>query len=133
MRLLALLALLMVAIGSFGCGSKETGAPTISLFKFTGQDPANPRKLLFRITWADADGDMSGGKAQFFVDGNGMNLFPLGNVIPPGIVGSTLDNLHLELDGSQLLEGQEVKIGLQLVDAAGHRSNHPWIKFKVTF
>lgn len=128
----ALLAASASACGGGHCAGLEAdeapGTPVVDNFwLLEHQIPGDPWTVLFGVDYTDDDGDLGTGSAEFYLNENKqpavqdmVDAFRQSGVQP----GETLGSLWMALRFSETIDdGTDVTLGLQLVDAAGHRSN----------
>lgn len=124
-------SLATAACDGAACGDFEqtTGAtaPVIDAFTSAGQLQGDPWTIILAVDFRDEDGDLGGGRAQFFLNGDGPSTEqPMADIFRQSGLpdGATAGKLGWPLRfGDTVGDGSTVKIGLQLVDAAEQRSN----------
>lgn len=109
------------------CFKASTGRPQIEALSYEGQVSGAAQKLRFLIRWEDAEGDLFGGKAQFFVDGKAGEVITLNdNAFKDKASG--LSELILNLSNTKVLKAkQKIEIELLLTDSWKNTSNRPLI------
>lgn len=118
-----------------GCGGDDPDdwpaeRPRIDQVRFVGQSPRDPLGLQFVLDFVDADGDLGGGRLDLSIEGSAAGQIELEELFagqtPPLSLQATAGELEVLV---RLAEtpgpNQELSIGFQLEDAAGHRSNEP--------
>ncbi len=133
------ISLLLVGVGlSLGacpgriCGDNEptddVNTPVVDNFWVPdSQIPGDPWTVLFGVDFTDPDGDLSAGVAEFFLNsGTSPAVQILSDAFRQSGVtlDETLGTAWMALRFSDTMDdGTNVRLGLQLVDGAGNRSN----------
>jgi hypothetical protein len=135
-RNLGILALVLAPVAS-ACGDEycagleangEPGTPAVeSFWVLEHQIEGDPWTVLFGADFTDEDGDLGGGVAEFYLNQSAKpavqemeDAFRQSGVQE----GETAGSVWMALRFADTIEdGTGVTLGLQLVDAAGHRSN----------
>lgn len=114
------------------CAGREadevSGAPVIDNFwVLDHQIPGDPWTVLFGVDYTDGDADLEAGVAEFYLNRNDepavqemAEAFRQSGVQPSQTSGSVWMALRF---ADTIEDGTDVTLGLQIVDAAGHRSN----------
>jgi hypothetical protein len=137
-RVAALLVVaILLATGASACGGghcagleadESPGTPVVDNFWVLEQQiPGDPWTVLFGVDYTDDDGDLGTGSAEFYLNESKdaavqdmVDAFRQSGVQP----GQTSGSVWMALRFSDTVDdGTHVTLGLQLVDAAGHRSN----------
>jgi hypothetical protein len=124
---------------SIGCGDDpdhwKAGRPRIDDLRFVQQSPQDPYALEFLVAFADSDGDTGAGALRMFVGGVESAKLELPmvfeNQTPPLDLAATAGEIEVVVRvGSEIGLGQQLVIGFVIEDAAGRRSNDPWIELE---
>jgi hypothetical protein len=123
------------------CGSAADfahGRPKIDKVSAPSQSSQDPYTLLFTVTFTDTDGDLGmKGTLHLLVDDLENSTRPLSELFAaqsPSLDQAATQgdiDLPVQLDANSLTDGQKVKIGFYLVDAAGLKSNVPYVVLQV--
>lgn len=126
---------LAVAPAGAGCGgddcseapSSSPNAPVVTLFDLRGQLDGDPWTLIFEVAFEDEDGDLSAGRAEFFLNAERsdtsvalFDVFRQTGLEPDATRGKLGIPLRF---ADTVQDGASVRLGVQLVDEADHRSN----------
>lgn len=108
-------------------GSGEDNAPIIESFDLIGQLEEDPWTLIFAASFADSNGDLGTGMAEFNLNGtrSGSTLelfevFRSSGLLPASRSGRIAFPLRFS---DTVQDGAEVWLGLQLLDTTEQRSN----------
>lgn len=124
-----------------GCGGEgpddwTDGRPRIDWLRYLQQEPSAPTDLQFALAFADSDGDLGGGTLDLFIQERltgaiaSSELFPVQS--PPVDPDATRGVLEFVVGLDPTLPpGARVRVGVELVDAEGRRSNRPSIELRV--
>lgn len=137
MRRLALV-LLAVGLGSSApaCSSDEL-APVITDLSYLDQVPQEPQILRLSVVFTDADGDLGLGTLHLTVDGEDRSELPMDELfatqVPPLPRDSQAGRFEVQVELESAVQvGQDVELGLWLVDRRGGTSNTPTITLRAT-
>ena len=126
----------MANVGS-GCGDKHCGdhepssaggAPVVTNFwKLAEQVPGDPWTVVFGVEFADSDQDLASGQAEFYLnDSTSPTAQALADAFrQSGLAEATTSgSLWMALRfADNVSDGTSVRLGLQLIDGGGRRSN----------
>jgi len=132
----AALALIAPACGSNTCGgqarTEDGNAPAVTRFYVLSEDkqiPGDPWTVLFGVEFNDITGDLGpGGRAEFYLNSNTEaseqeldRVFRQNGLLPGATEGAFW--VYLRFAEETVDDGTQVRLGVQLVDAAELRSN----------
>jgi len=131
-------ALLTAALGC-GAGGPEdwpSGRPRIDRLRFLQQEPTAPADLQFALEFVDGDGDLAGGELELFIQERSTATRSLAELfdsqsppMAPDVTRGTLEFVaRLQPD---IPVGATVRVGVELIDGAGRRSNQPSVELRV--
>ncbi len=123
------------ALAGWGCGDDacpnddvklKPTSPRLEALVFAGQVEGDPFELVFTADFRDSDGDLGRGKAHVYLDGGKEPLtIDLVNVFRQSALApeSTRGTMQLPLRFTGITRTSEVRVGMQLEDAARNLSN----------
>ena len=124
-----------------GCGGEgpdrwTEGRPRIDWLRYLQQEPAAPTDLQFALEFFDGDGDLGGGTLELYVQERASGSIPsrelFGAQSPPVARDATRGVLEFVVGlEPSIPAGARVRVGVELVDAEGRRSNRPSIELRV--
>ena len=136
--MLAIMAVLMASACLGACSkgnscdgqpaSKHATAPRIEALSLLRQVTSDPWTLVFEVKFTDADGDLGGGTAEFFMERKTpaavtMSLAEMFQRSEVDLAASS-GELGLPLRFKDTVpNGQDVDLELQMIDVKGQRSN----------
>lgn len=120
------------------CGGPDDwpeGRPRIDQLRFVQQSPQDPYALEFLLRFTDADGDTGTGMLHMSVQDEENAVLDLTEVFdgqsPPLPLDASSGEFEVVVRVSKNVEiGDELKIGFFIEDAAGEKSNDPWIELR---
>lgn len=137
MRRVALAPLALgLALSGPACGADEL-APVITDLDYLDQVPQEALVLRLSVVFTDADGDLGLGTLHLTVAGEERSELPLdalfASQLPPLPRDSTAGRFEVQVELERAVEvGQDVELGLWLVDRRGGTSNTPTITLRAT-
>lgn len=107
-----------------------SGRPRIVELRFVEQRPQDALTLVFQVEFEDDNGDLGGGRLRLSVQDFMQDAIPLAEVfraqIPPLDLDATEGQFEIFVQlQSDVADGARVRVGLELEDASGDRSNRP--------
>lgn len=132
------LTLPMLMAGLAACGGPEDwpeGKPRIDQLRFVQQSPQDPYALEFLLEFTDTDGDTGSGKLHMSVQEQEIAAVELSEVFTSQSPPLALDAREGEFEvvvrvGKNVEIGDQLEIGFVIEDAAGEKSNDPWIELR---
>jgi len=127
---------LLAACGGEGPDNWPGGRPRVDWLRYLQQEPTEPTELQFALAFVDDDADLSGGRVDLFVQDRqtsslgAQDLFAAQSPPLPDTATSGVLEFVVALDPS-VPPGATVRVGVELVDAAGERSNRPSVDLRV--
>lgn len=126
----------LAACGAEGPEDWPSGRPRIDTFRYLQQEPAAPADLQFVLTFVDDDGDLRGGALDLFVQERRTSSLSLDELFeaqsPPLEGDSTGGSLEFVVSlAPDIPVGARVRVGVELVDGDGDRSNQPTVELRV--
>ncbi len=135
MKFWALGVALALVLSVQGCRSacdaaatSSDNAPEVVNFDLFGQLDGDPWTLIFEIQFTDANGDLGGGRAEFFTQGSrsGGDVELNRPFLQAGLDLSAREGtigIPLRFGEGGVNDGDSTRLGVQLVDLNGDRSN----------
>jgi hypothetical protein len=125
-----------LALGGAACGTDEL-APVITALRYVDQVPQEPLVLRLSVVFTDADGDLGLGTLHLTVDGEERSELPVDELfatqMPALPRDSTAGRFEVQVELQSAVQvGQDVELGLWLVDRRGGTSNAPTITLRAT-
>lgn len=124
-----------------GCGGEgpddwTEGRPRIDWLRYLQQEPAAPTDLQFALAFFDGDGDVGSGTLELFVQEQASSSIASSELFaaqtPPVARDATGGVLEFVVGLEPTIPvGARVRVGVELVDAEGRRSNRPSIELRV--
>ncbi len=136
-KALAALSLATAACGETGPEDWPEGRPRIDWLRFLQQEPTEPSKLQFALAFVDDDGDLglAPGQVELHLQERLTATLATDELfsrqVPPLSSDAREGILELSVRIQQTIDpGTVIRVALQVIDAAGRRSNRPYIDLR---